>query len=113
MLFLGHRQVTRRERTAEFALGNHPVADRLRDLTVSLKLLMVLNHVETRMILPVGTPVGTPVGPALDHASYFGVDRSPSRLTVDYPNVGPRRPVHRADRLPAFRGPVGGPGGHG
>ena len=83
--FLGHRQVALGRHAGQLSLGAHPVADRLRGLSVSAEPLVVYNYLDARMILPFGNPIGT----ARDYPGYVGRDRLRGRLSVQYPGTGP------------------------
>jgi hypothetical protein len=83
--FSGHRQIGLGSRAGRLAPGSHPVADRLRSLSVSGEPLVVYNYLDARTILPSGTPVGT----AGEYPGYVGKRRFRGRLTVEYPGTGP------------------------
>lgn len=83
--FLGHRQASLGRHVGKLSLGAHPVADRLRGLSVSAESLAVQSYLDARAILPAGNPVGT----ARDYPGYFGKDRLRGRLSVQYPGTDP------------------------
>ncbi len=62
-------------------LGDHPIADELRDLDVSSTALVTKNYLSRYGILPAGEPVGPADGP---HPGHVGKDREFGRLTVRY-----------------------------
>jgi hypothetical protein len=62
-------------------LGDHPVADELRDLDLSPSAILTKNYLTRCSILPRGEPVG----PAeRSHTGYRGEQRELGRLTVTY-----------------------------
>lgn len=61
-------------------LGDHPIADQLRDLDVSTTALVTKNYLTRCSILPAGESLG----PGNPHAGHPGQDREYGRLTVSY-----------------------------
>jgi len=87
---------------AELALGEHPVAQRLRDLEASTDPLLSATYLGLRTILPAGRPVGS----ARPWPGHAGADRVGGRYTVDYGGTGP---VHQdAAAIGGLPEPVGG-----
>ncbi|MGY1727319.1 acetoacetate decarboxylase family protein [Geodermatophilus sp. SYSU D01062] len=72
---------------AELALGEHPVADALRAIGLSLAPLAAFRAVEYRSTLPAGRPLGAAdAAPAPAHP---GRDDEYGRFTVAHPGTGP------------------------
>ena len=61
-------------------LGDHAIADQLRDLDISNTALVTRNYLSRSAILPAGEPLG----PAEPHTGHQGQDRKYGRLTVTY-----------------------------
>jgi hypothetical protein len=69
-------------------LGDHPVADQLRDLDLGTTAILTKNYLARSGILPRGEPVGPADRP---HTGYRGEQREFGRLTVTYDDA--RGPV--------------------
>jgi hypothetical protein len=82
---LGHSQTRTGAAGGQLKLGEHPVADGLRELEISPEPLVTTSYLDHRAILPVGLPVGT----ADDYTGYSGVDRDRGRYTVRYADAEP------------------------
>lgn len=82
---LGHMQVRLGGGAGELLLGNHEVADGLRQLEISGAPVAVFSYLDHRSILPAGRPIG----PARAYHGYAGVDRGFSRFTISYPQTAP------------------------
>jgi hypothetical protein len=77
-------------------LGDHPVADQLRELKISTTALVTKNFLSRSGILPAGESLG----PAEHtHAWYPGTDRDYGRLTINYDEAGEAIDLH--PRLPS------------
>lgn len=61
-------------------LGDHSIADQLRDLDISTTAFVTKNYLSRCSILPAGEPLG----PAKPHTGHLGQDREYGRLTVCY-----------------------------
>lgn len=72
-------------RGVELELGDHPVADRIRDLGITRTTLGNLSWVDGRLILPTRRRVGS----ARPYAGYRGQDRWFGRYTIRYPGAAP------------------------
>jgi hypothetical protein len=62
-------------------LGDHPIADELRELDVSSTAFVTKNYLSRYGILPAGEPIGPADHP---HPGHIGQDREFGRLTVRY-----------------------------
>ena len=80
---------------ADLTLGDHPVAQRLRDLEVHTESFASADYLGLRMVLPAGVPVGA----ARAHPGHLGGDRDRGRYTVDYAGTGPLDQYASADGL--------------
>jgi hypothetical protein len=78
-------QVTRKAGTARLRLGDHRMADDLRDLGVEERSTGAYHYLSYSARL--GTPVD--VGPSREHEGLHGVDREHGRLTVAHFGGGP------------------------
>jgi hypothetical protein len=81
----GYQHMQLGGRGVELELGDHPVADRLRDLGLGTSALMSLCMVTGRGILPTRRPVGS----ARPYEGYRGDDRWFGRYTIHYPGTAP------------------------
>ena len=75
---LGGRGVT-------LELGDHPVADRIRELGLAEQAFGAFSWVSGRVIIPAGRAVGA----ARAFAGYLGEDRWFGRYTIHYPGTAP------------------------
>lgn len=82
---VGHRQAHFGPGSGELTLGDHAVAERLRELSVSPQPIRTMSYLDARM----NVPTGRPVGPAADYTGYPGSDRARGRWTVQRPGTGP------------------------
>jgi hypothetical protein len=81
---------------AAVALGEHPVADRLRRLDVSPRPISAVNLLRHRAMMPMPEPIG----PARDYPVYLGSDAdATSRYTITYP-YGPTIDQYASAALP-------------
>ncbi len=78
---LGHMQLHFGGRGGELSLGEHQVAQGLRELQISAAPVAVFHYLDHRSILPAGRPVG----PANPYRGYDGEDRAFGQFTVSYP----------------------------
>jgi hypothetical protein len=62
-------------------LGDHPVADQLRELDLGTTAILTKNYLTRSGILPRGKPVGPADRP---HTGYRGEQRELGRFTVSY-----------------------------
>jgi Acetoacetate decarboxylase (ADC) len=72
-------------RGIELELGDHPVADRMRELGISSKAFASLCSVAGRFILPDRRAIGS----AQPYGGYRGEDRWFGRYTIRYPGTAP------------------------
>lgn len=93
---LGHRRANFGPGSGELVLGDHPVAQRLRDLSVSPQPIRTMSYLDARL----DVPSGRPVGPAGDYEGYAGADRPWGRWTVEYPGTGPVDQYARLGQAP-------------
>lgn len=81
-------------RPASLTLGDHPVAQRLRDLGLHTESLVSATYLGLRRILPAGHPVAS----ARPWQGHLGTDRPRGRYVVDHGGTGP---LDQAPMLPA------------
>lgn len=81
----GYQHLQLGGRGVELELGDHPVADRVRDLGLATSALMSLCMVTGRGILPTRRPLGS----ARPYEGYRGDDRWFGRYTIHYPGTAP------------------------
>ena len=72
-------------------LGEHPVADQLRELDISTTALVTKNFLSRSGILPAGESLGPAGG---THTWYPGEDREYGRLTISYDEAGETLDLH-------------------
>ena len=82
---LGHMQVRFGGHAGQLQLGDHEVADGLRQLEISPTPVSAISYLDHRSLLPAGRPIG----PARGYHGYAGADRSFGRFTVSYPHTAP------------------------
>ena len=66
-------------------LGDHAIADQLRDLDISPRAIITKNYLTRCSILPAGKPIGLADRP---HAGHAGEEREYGRLTANYDDAG-------------------------
>lgn len=80
-------QLALRPGSGTLELGDHPLADQLRELGISSTAFLTKNYLARSGILPSGQPVGRAERP---HTGYRGQQRELGRLTVSYDDaLGP------------------------
>lgn len=85
MPVVGHRRGRTGHKGAHLVLGDHPVAQRLRELDLHTDALASADYVNLRMVLPAGVPIGQ----ARAYVGHPGTERDRGRFTVDYAGTGP------------------------
>ena len=68
------------------SLGDHPVADQLQRLDLSVTPIQNMNVVHSRMVMPMPAPS---IGSARDYPAYQGSDAASARYTVTHPYGAP------------------------
>jgi hypothetical protein len=82
---VGIRRVRWGARGGSLELGDHQVADELRNLGIAAEPWLTADHVAQRMAFALGKRIG----PAKQYLGYIGEDRDLGRYITKYPNTSP------------------------
>jgi dihydroflavonol-4-reductase len=74
-------QLGLRPESGKLMLGDHKIADQLRNLDISMTAIVTKNYLSKYLILPAGEPMGVAEG---SHSDYVGQDLEFGRLTITY-----------------------------
>jgi Acetoacetate decarboxylase (ADC) len=85
----GVAQVNVGPNAGNLELGDHPIADELRAVGVSLKPWITKNSLDFQVLLPAGEPAGPA---SIDYDGYRGTDHDNARLTIRYSTTEQRTP---------------------
>ena len=83
MPLLSIYQLGLRPGSGKLVLGDHKIADQLRNLDISMTAIVTKNYLSKYLILPAGEPMGIAEG---SHSGYVGQDLDFGRLTISYDN---------------------------
>jgi hypothetical protein len=72
-------------------LGDHEVADQLRELDISTTALVTRNYLSRAGILPAGEPIAQADAP---HTGHAGQDREFGRFTINYDDAGETKDIY-------------------